>query len=82
MYSGAAVAEIAAGNLAYATTVYGFSWCDTVFGKALHALQCPQASSLHSCRTALFRSAKLPFFSWQGVLSSMSGMKGTDCRVC
>ena len=27
MCSGAAVAEIAAGNLAYATTHYGVSWC-------------------------------------------------------
>lgn len=27
MYSGAAVAEIAAGNLAYATNHYGYSWC-------------------------------------------------------
>lgn len=27
VYAGAAVAEIAAGNLAYATTHYGVSWC-------------------------------------------------------
>ena len=37
VYSGAAVAEIAAGNLAYATTHYGVSWCAPALAWPVHA---------------------------------------------
>lgn len=36
VYSGAAVAEIAAGNLAYATTHYGISWYALRLASAFH----------------------------------------------
>lgn len=36
MYSGAAVAEIAAGNLAYATNRYGISWYAPRLASAFH----------------------------------------------
>ena len=45
VYAGAAVAEIAAGNLAYATTHYGVSWCAP--GPARPQLELPWDGSRH-----------------------------------